>query len=144
MAAPPDDPSTAGTEAAAGPGFVGRVLRGVVAVLGLLCVGAIAGGGALVYPYVRDDLALDRVVRAVALEWRDFGREKATEKLRFELEREEVGAAVGPDACTLDEAGGVKRVACQWAVRIALPIGGSVPLSFASVAEIDPSTGDLR
>ncbi|MEZ4323164.1 MAG: hypothetical protein R3F61_37205 [Myxococcota bacterium] len=130
-------------EADASPGLVGRVLRGAVAVLALLGVGVAAGGGALVYPYVRDDMALDRVVRAVALEWRDFGRERALDKLRFEIDQQGVGSAVGPDACTLDDSSGSKRVECVWAVRIALPAGASVPLTFRSLAEVDAS-GDLR
>lgn len=126
-----------------GPGLVVRGAWGLAALAGLAAVGFLAGGGALLYPYLRADLTLDRVVRGVALEWRDFGRDRALEKLQFEVDQARVPGVIGEDACALQESDGSRRVACEWAVQIALPGGRSVPLSFESVAEID-AAGELR
>ena len=106
----------------------------------------LAGGviGALVGPYVADDVVLDRVVRAVALDWRDFGRERAVDRLQFELDHQGIGGQVSDDDCTLTEEGEVRQVQCRW--RAEVPVPGAdvaIPLTFHSRAEID-GRGDLR
>ena len=131
----------------AGPGEDGRTRRGwlrtALAVLGLAVLALGIGTAVVLYPYVRDDLVMDRVVRAVALEWRDFGRARAQDKLEYELAAAEVGPAVDAEACQLDASGDVRRVRCEWGVRIAFPGTDGLPLSFGSSAQIDPS-GDVR
>ncbi len=100
---------------------------------------------ALFGPYLRDDWRLDRIVRVVALDWRDFGRDAAWTRLQHELDRQGVGLQVGDDACAFDEpAPEVRRVRCAWRVEVEIPVTGwRVPLSFASEARVDPD-GALR
>lgn len=112
-----------------------------------LSIGALAAALVpvlVVAPYVRDDLRLDRVVRVVALDWRDFGEEKARTRLEYELDRQGVGLAVGDDDCALVVVEEVRRVRCAWGVVIAIPgTDLTVPLSFGSVADLAPD-GSLR
>jgi hypothetical protein len=99
---------------------------------------------ALVAPYVADDVALDRIVRAVALDWRDFGEPKARERLEYELDHQGIGAQVRDGDCALGQDAGERFVACRWTVPVTLPGTELVwPLSFASTARID-AAGDLR
>jgi hypothetical protein len=117
--------------------------------LALLAIGAsavaipIIAALILVGPYVRDDWRLDHVVRAVALDWRDFGRDKAKERLQYELDRQGIGEQVGDDTCTFAEAKGARVIDCEWTVDIHVPgIKAAMPLSFGSTATITAS-GDL-
>ncbi len=97
----------------------------------------------LVAPYVIDDQKLDDIVAAVALDWRDFGREKAEERLKFEVDRRGLGAQIGDDTCMLETTGGSLIVRCAWTVQVAFPfVKQPVPLSFSSRSEIKPD-GDL-
>ncbi|MCB9684883.1 MAG: hypothetical protein H6738_15805 [Alphaproteobacteria bacterium] len=117
-----------------------RLAIGVV--IGALA--AIALPVALVAPYVRDDWRLDRIVRVVALDWRDFGEQKARERLEFELDDQQIGMNVGDDDCLLLTEGGARQVRCEWAVVIPIPgTDLSVPLSFSSTAALTPD-GALR
>lgn len=110
-----------------------------IAMAGLMAVAAV-GGGIVLYPYVRDDLALDWVVRAVALDWRDFGKEAAVARLQYELDHQAVGMYVGDDNCALDvEQDGTRRVTCAWGVELQVPMTElALPLSFESQAVVDP------
>ncbi len=100
--------------------------------------------GAVLSPFVMDDLALDRVVRAVALDWRDFGREAAESRLEYELDREGIGMQVDDEDCALTEDAGDKIVECRWHTAFAVPgIPEPVVLPFASRATI-AEDGDLR
>ena len=97
----------------------------------------------LIGPYTLDDQQLDAIVMAVALDWRDFGLERAEERLQYELDRQ-VGLQVGDDACKLSEDDVGKHVSCAWSVRVPLPGAARViPLYFASAATIT-ADGDLR
>jgi hypothetical protein len=100
---------------------------------------------ALIGPYLKDDRRLDRIVRAVALDWRDFGREKAVTRLQYELDHERIGLQVSDEDCVLDEPEpGTKRVRCAWQADVQIPlIGASFPLAFESEARVGPD-GDLR
>jgi hypothetical protein len=113
--------------------------RRVLPLAGLGVLALVSVPTLTILPLLRDDWALDRVVVAVALDWRDLGEEKARQRLQFELDREGIGGQVSDDACTLaTEADDVRAVACRWEVRIDLPlVREQVPLSFASVARID-------
>jgi hypothetical protein len=116
-----------------------------------LGVGLLAGAAAAVLlpvaviaPYLRDDLRLDRIVRAVALDWRDFGEQRARERLEYELDHQQIGAWVADDDCALAEGDGARTVRCAWGVTVSVPFTELVvPLSFASEAVVDRS-GDLR
>lgn len=114
---------------------VAAVVLGVVIVVGAL---------ALLGPYVMDDLALDRAVRASALDWRDFGLDTARTRLQYELDRQHIGLQVSDDDCAFTESEGVREVRCAWRVEAAVPaVGWKIPLGFESRARILPD-GDLR
>lgn len=87
---------------------------------------------------LRDDYALDGIAVAVALDWRDFGIDKARQRLQFELDRAGLDA-VRDEACTLDETkDGARKVACAWRMDLVLPLWPRpIPLSFASEASVD-------
>ena len=100
---------------------------------------------ALLGPLLRDDRHLDHIVRAVALDWRDFGREKAMTRLQYELDHQRIGLQVSDDDCTLDEPEpGVRRVRCAWVGEVRVPLlGRTSSLAFESEATIG-ADGDLR
>ena len=100
---------------------------------------------ALIGPLLRDDRRLDHIVRATALDWRDFGREKAVLRLQYELDHQRIGLQVSDADCGLDEPEpGTRRVRCAWVGEVQVPlIGKSFPLAFESEATIGPD-GDLR
>lgn len=105
---------------------------------------AIALPLAVVAPFVRDDWKLDRIVKVVALDWRDFGEQKARERLEYELDHQRIGMNVADDDCDLHAEGDARRVACEWGVVLPIPwTEWSVPLSFSSSAELAPD-GALR
>ena len=118
--------------------------RRIALALAVPLVALVVAAGVVLGPYVRDDLVLDRVVRAVALDWRDFGREAALERLQYELDHQGIGLQVGDDDCALEETGSGRRVACSWSVELGVPASErSVPLAFSSVAMVTED-GDLR
>lgn len=100
---------------------------------------------ALIGPLLRDDRRLDHIVRAVALDWRDFGRDKAVTRLQYELDHKRIGLQVSDDDCALDEPEpGIRRVRCAWVGEVRVPLlGRTSSLSFESEATIGPD-GDLR
>lgn len=115
------------------------VALAVVLVAGLLAALLL---GPLV-PYWVDDVRLDGIVRAVALDWRDFGEEEARERLQYELDDQGIDPAVRDDSCALELAeDGSRSVICAWTVQ-ASAIWGPVELSFQSQAHMD-ADGDLR
>ncbi|MEQ1505034.1 MAG: hypothetical protein ABMB14_22565 [Myxococcota bacterium] len=96
------------------------------------------------YPYFRDDRALDRVVRVVALDWRDFGEEEARRRLEYELDHAGIGQWVADRDCALSTDRELRIVRCGWTVTADVPGAGvALPLSFASSAELGPD-GSLR
>ena len=129
-------------DAVPGPSWVRRLLRMVGIFLVLLTVGVGTAVAALLYPYVRDDLRLDGIVRVVALDWRDFGPAKADERLRFEFDRQAIGPHTSPADCRLREAGEGREVACAWTVEIRAA-GRTLPLTFHSRATLD-ADGELH
>ena len=113
---------------------------GFVGILALLVVGLLLLFG----PYVHDDWMLDRMVRAVALEWRDFGLKSAQIRMQYELDRGGIGLYVRDDDCALEELQQTKVVRCSWDVVVVVPIAQwRVPLSFSSMASIE-ADGSLR
>lgn len=120
--------------------WVKRVLIGLLAVPVL--VGVVLA--VLVGPYVLDDQRLDTAVMAVALDWRDFGLEKAKTRLQYELDARKIGMQVGDDDCTFEESPEGRTVRCAWKVDVVIPgIKRLIPMSFESVAWIRPD-GDLQ
>lgn len=118
-----------------------RVLRLVVLFVVLLGLGLTAATLALFYPYVRDDLRIDGIVRTVALDWRDFGRSKADERLRFEFASQSIGRHATPADCVLDDADGTKTVRCEWVVTFR--VGDTIwPMDFGSAVRVLPN-GDV-
>lgn len=122
-----------------------RWLRRLLVTIGLVVVAALVFVFALVWPFVRDDLVLDRMVLAVALDWRDFGRDKAQARLEYELDHEGIGLQVVDESCLLEErSSGERVVACRWTASVELPfVAWRVPLAFQSRAEVAPD-GSLR
>ena len=95
-----------------------------------------------VWPFLADDLALDRLVRVVALDWRDFGEDKARERLQYELDHQEIGMQIGDGDCLLEEEG-ARRVRCDWKAVVRVPIAEvQIPLAFSSRATIGDD-GDI-
>lgn len=93
-------------------------------------------------PFVLDDLALDHAVRAAALDWRDFGEQRARERLQYELDHREVGLQVSDSDCELRESEVERGVHCAWSTEVDLLVA-RVPVAFGSDA-IVASDGDLR
>jgi predicted ATP-dependent serine protease len=119
-------------------------LKRILVALAMLPVAAGAMLLGLVGPYVLDDQRLDAAVAAVALDWRDFGLEKARTRLQYELDHQRIGLQVSDDSCQMAEEGGTRIVHCAWDVDVAVPVVGSViPMAFESHAEI-AADGDLR
>jgi len=117
--------------------IVGLVLGAILLLLGL-------GVGAVLYPWVRDDLLLDQIVVAVALDWRDFGHDAAVGRLQYELDRRQIGLQVSDEHCALSTtSAGIRVVRCRWFP----PIPGylaenGLTWAFESSASID-SNGEL-
>ncbi len=88
--------------------------------------------------FVIDDQALDHVVVAVALDWRDFGEDKARDRLGWELDHRALSSRLPEGACGMvSEVEAGRSVACSWSVEVELPGLGRWPLAFGSVARID-------
>lgn len=109
--------------------------------IGLALVGFVAAALiALMWGPLRDDRAVDEIVVAVALDWRDFGEARARERLQFELDQRAVTSRVADEDCELaTTADGGRRVACGWIVALALP--GEEPFAripFGSEARLRP------
>ncbi|MEZ4241354.1 MAG: hypothetical protein R3F59_35400 [Myxococcota bacterium] len=106
------------------------------------CVGlalAIVAAGAWGFRYYRDDRALDRIVRIVALDWRDFGEDEARARLAYEFDRAHIGLWVRDEDCALQRDGDRRQVRCAW--RVDVPVPGTrrrVPLAFQSLAWVGP------
>lgn len=101
---------------------------------------------ATVFPYFRDDHALDAIVVAVALDWRDFGEDAARQRLQFELDNQAINKNVRDESCSLTgDDSGARRVSCAWRVEVEVPgVGWRTTLSFGSDAQIDPNGVLLR
>lgn len=111
------------------------VFGGVVAVFAMAALGAAV---ALFAPVLLDDRALDRIVAVVALDWRDFGRDMAHERLLLELDKNGIGPWVRDSDCHLTTEAGLRIVSCQWDTVVVVPlIDSRVPLNFESSAAID-------
>ena len=85
---------------------------------------------------------MDGVVAVVALDWRDFGRLKAEERLLFELEQRGLPGTM-ESYCQLAEEEKERVVHCEWQETVVVPIVGTeVPLLFESTSIIE-SGGEL-
>ena len=111
--------------------FVGL---GVAALFLMLCI--------VLYPLMRplrDDWVLDGEVQAVAMDWRDFGPEKASERLEWALTHRDLGASVRTEDCKFEHAEDASQVVrCNWKTDVVWPVvGWMAPLEFQSVAAIN-------
>ena len=90
------------------------------------------------------DWRLDSEVLGVAMDWRDFGEDKAKSRLGFELQRQKLASHVHFEDCTFNTDADQKRtVTCAWTTEVVLPlIESKVPLSFSSVAIVS-TNGDI-
>ncbi len=116
------------------------------AAMSLVAIPAIvlAALGFWVGPYFLDDWRMDQLVAAVALDWRDFGLERARMRLQYELDHRKVGLQVNDETCKMSREDGQSIVSCAWAVDLDLPFTSRViPLRFSSRAAVMPD-GDLR
>jgi hypothetical protein len=99
---------------------------------------------AVLGPYVLDDRKLDAIVKVVALDWRDFGEERARGRLEVELDQRSVGSQVRDEDCRFEQEGDDRVVRCAWTVQVeVLLLDRTFPLSFQSTARITGS-GDMR
>jgi len=113
-------------------------LGGVAAVVALLL-----GASLPLLPLVRTDWALDNLVRAVALDWRDFGRRRAEERLQLEIAEQGLDRWVGAEACAWTD-GEQRVIHCTWGTHLAVPlVRRRVPLDFESRAVVT-AEGDLQ
>lgn len=110
--------------------------------LTLVVVAAVAF---LVGPSLRDDVILDGVVRAVVLDWRDFGLARAQERLAYELDARHIGEQVGDESCLFRQGDdGDFAVSCDWSAYIDLPwLKQPIVLTFSSAATLG-ADGSLR
>jgi hypothetical protein len=123
---------------------LGRWTARALVIAAFLALTPMVAGAAMLSPFLKDDVKLDRVVRAVALDWRDFGRAAAQSRLEYELDHQGIGLQVGDDDCALSEEEGIRRVSCRWQTAVELPgLAEPVALPFTSVAEISPE-GELE
>lgn len=115
----------------------------------LVTLGAIVGTAFVAFgmPFVSPFLAdwkLDSELLGVVMDWRDFGEEKARQRLGFELERQKLSSHVAFGDCSfsVDEQRN-KVVYCSWTVDVVLPlIESRVPLAFSSTAMVSEN-GDV-
>jgi len=112
---------------------------GVVAVVAIL-----VGAAVPLAPLFRADMALDDLVRAVALDWRDFGQQRAEERLQLEMSQQGLERFVSVDDCVFEPTEAGRVVRCAWGTSLLVPVvRRRIPLRFASRALIAPD-GDLR
>ncbi len=120
-----------------------RVLLGTLAAVGLVAVGWAAGPAWAVGGHVRDRWAIVAVAVAAALDWRDFGRDRALQRLQFGLDRARV-AVVRDEDCELVASTGIREVRCAWSVAVHVPfVDRPWVIDFSARAAIDRQ-GALR
>lgn len=131
---PRQNGSRRSARSAGGVGPWGLVALGAAGAASLVALGL----GLWVGPSFRDDIALDWVVRAVALDWRDFGHGQAVARLQYELDHQGIGGQVTDDHCRLTlTPTGDREVACDWVAELRVPLAGPVRLPFSSRAVVD-------
>jgi hypothetical protein len=120
------------------------VLRQVGLGAAVMALALLIGAAIPLGPLLRDDFVLDDVVRAVALDVRDFGVEKGTERLRFELAARGLEDHVRATDCTIEQGEQGIDVRCAWQVVLDVQVvERRLPIRFSSQAHVTPS-GDLR
>ena len=116
--------------------YVGLALAGFMLVVALI-----------LYPLfrpIRDDWVLDGELMAVALDWRDFGDDKAEQRLDWVLSHRHLQQSVNKEDCEFIRDEQTKKVvSCRWQTEVVWPIvSWTLPLEFQSEAAIDPQ-GEL-
>ena len=119
------------------------VLRQVVFSAGMTTVALLLGASIPLYPLLRDDYRLDGIVRAVALDVRDFGVDKGQERLHFEIAAQGLSQRLRARDCTVAKGADGIEVACRWQVVLQVAwVDRSIPVGFSSHAHVAPD-GDL-
>lgn len=122
------------------PSWLKRLLATLVLACGLVCLATTL----VIGPWVRDDLRLDWVVRAVALDWRDQGLEAAHTRLQYELDHQDIGGWVADDDCRLQEQETQRVVECTWTAELNIPMTQrTIPIPFSSRAAVTED-GDIQ
>ena len=99
---------------------------------------------AAVGPWIRDDMRLDWIVRAVALDWRDQGEQAARTRLQYELDHQGIGIWVADEDCEFRDEPPLRTVQCRWTATLHVPTTArSIPLPFESVAVVT-ANGDIQ
>ncbi len=130
--------------APAARGRWGSVFRQVGLGAAVTAAALVVGAAIPLGPLLRNDYVLDDIVRAVALDVRDFGVEKGTERLRFELASRGLEEHVRADDCTVERSARGIDVRCAWEVILDVKVvERRLPIRFSSEAHVTPS-GDLR
>jgi len=108
----------------------------VIALAGLLVFGLLP-----VQRPIRDAWALQGDLLAVAMDWRDFGENKAVERLGWTLKHRELGESLSMDDCQFQTApSGDRRVSCVWEVVARWPgLDWHYTLQFEAAAVLDPA-----
>ena len=110
----------------------------------MTAIAVLLGAALPLAPLLAADYALDGIVRAVALDVRDFGVDKGRERLSYELAAQGLEGRVGPEQCRVEQQSDGIEVACAWEVVLEVPlVERRVPLPFRSEARVS-SSGDLR
>jgi hypothetical protein len=113
------------------PVALSAVLLGPLALILTVVVGVLG-------PWLLDDARLDWTVRAVVLDWRDFGQSAAVARLQYELDHQGIGMQVGDEHCVFHTAEDASReVRCEWSAKVDVPYVGAVGVPFSSRARVD-------
>ncbi|MGC6492604.1 MAG: hypothetical protein ACON5B_07140 [Myxococcota bacterium] len=98
---------------------------------------------------VREDIRLDQIVIAAALDWRDFGHENAVNRLMADMDASDLKAISDTDCRWVDDTPGIYEIRCAWAheLKVAL-VERTFELSFSSQARVShagllPGRGSL-
>lgn len=118
----------------------GRVISSSLWIVGaVLVLGALAAGAGWAGPSVADQVKLDWIVRAVALDWRDFGHERGYERLQYELDRRAVSLHISEEQCALRPLPeGHREVRCDWQAVLPLPFFEPLVFARSARAVVDP------
>ena len=93
---------------------------------------------------IRDDWVLDGEVLGIAMDWRDFGEQKAQERLDWALSKRNLQHSIRNTDCVFETgASGERTVKCLWTTEVVWPVlEWKLPMTFGSAAAIDVD-GDL-
>jgi len=82
---------------------------------------------------------MDGEVLGIAMDWRDFGRSKAVERIAWVIENRQLQGSLSSEDCELTEATNkLRQIKCMWSVEVKWPFLDWVwPLEFEANASIN-------